>query len=146
LDLVFYGPLDIYWYDEVMTFEYFEKNDDSIEIIDIFKLDIYRNQLVLENRKGEMRVFSDIPDNIPFEINSYYTENLSKEKISLNKNETKSITLILPYLKKHFAFNKKSIGDKIRLHYIYIPSLNESKQGMKKTIITSNWIDFKNIE
>ncbi len=139
LKIVFKGPMNIFWNSNILSHNYFKEEESNIIFSDIETIPINRNQIIIEYEDGNMRFFSNIPNNIDYWFEDHYMPSLPEKKINLEKDELETISFKIPYTTKHFAYSKDSKNQKIRLHYINI--LDSLNHDLKKNVITSNWIN-----
>jgi hypothetical protein len=145
LDMTFSGPLNILWNGNILSHNYYNDEESNITLLDLKKLSFKRSQIVIENKSGDMRFFSNIPKGVEFWFDPHYRPMLPKKQINLKTGKSEKVTFKIPYSLEHFAIKKGTIDKEIRLHYIYVPDSLELNSDIGKTIITSNWITLLNV-
>ncbi|BDD07413.1 hypothetical protein AUTU_48960 (plasmid) [Aureibacter tunicatorum] len=98
---------------------------------------LVKTQFIIENQRGKFNFFSGLYYVGEYLEFTFPDECNEKEKIFLEKNIPNEITLF-----NLRNFYKVESDDKIvRLHYLFKPTEEESEDGFKPLILTSNWFD-----
>lgn len=130
-NITFNGQIDFIWNGNVLSSDYYSKDESSIDLSNLNNLDLERSQLIIENKNSGKRFFSNLLEDIIYPVEHYEVN--EKKKIDLKSGESINFNLILPYSYKHFYIDTKSIDYEVRFHYCYL-----SEFGLKR--ITSNWV------
>jgi len=131
------GPVEnMYWGNQLFINDNNNKGLRTINDLKFEKLEKYPI-LAIENRDGDIRVFSDYLKNIEYPYSDHDILILDKFIFSLAKGKTKSISFKTPFQRNHFFINVGKEEKEIRLHYVQLLE----KDGVSKNILyTSNWI------
>ena len=137
-----YGPVDEMKWDHSLFFGI--NNIDKINNLQEVKNLNFKKKpvLIIENKKGEIRFFNDYIKGITYPYFGHGLVMSNTFLFSLEENETKLISFNIPFQIEHFAINKISIGEKIRIHYVQTA---EKNGRFKNKIYSSNWISFEEL-
>ncbi len=108
------------------------KARDLMQLLD----SVPRFELVIENQDKILHFFSEPKFLNPCGRITVFDMGRSLETIRLPEYRKENK---LTYRKEDLQINEWDT--KVRLHYLFNPTKNEIKEGFKKTIITSNWIN-----
>ena len=131
------GPVEnMYWGNQLFMTDYSYREFSTLKDFEIKNLQNHPI-LVIENRKGDIRVFSDYIKNIEYPYSDHGTLVIEEFIFSVEEGKSKTISFKTPFESNHFFIRKGKEEKEIRLHYVLL----SEKDGIPKNILyTSNWI------